>query len=194
MSEQGTLYFFTGLAGAGKTTIGGLFYQRLKIWKPDAVLLDGDKQRYVAGQAAAIEAGSLTQDDDRIYSTEARKAGARGTAIYCQSLINNGKDVVLCSISMYSEIRSWYRENIENYREIYIRVGWETLRQRNQKGLYSPGRKNVVGVDLPWDEPETPDIVIWNDGHETPDEIVNQLESLFLMPKEFTVKKEEKSA
>ena len=42
MSKKGTVYFFTGLAGAGKTTIGGLFYQRLKEKKADAILIDGD--------------------------------------------------------------------------------------------------------------------------------------------------------
>ena len=34
---KGTVYFFTGLAGAGKTTVGGLFYLRLKAQNPDAV-------------------------------------------------------------------------------------------------------------------------------------------------------------
>ena len=43
MNEKGTVYFFTGLAGAGKTTIGGLFYRRLKEKKNDLVLLDGDQ-------------------------------------------------------------------------------------------------------------------------------------------------------
>lgn len=45
--EKGTVYFFTGLSGAGKTTIGGLFYRRLKARKPNVVLLDGDQIRPV---------------------------------------------------------------------------------------------------------------------------------------------------
>ena len=45
--DKGTVYFFTGLAGAGKTTIGGLFYRRLKATKPNVVLLDGDQIRPV---------------------------------------------------------------------------------------------------------------------------------------------------
>lgn len=47
MDEKGTVYFFTGLSGAGKTTIGGLFYRRLKARKPNVVLLDGDQTRPV---------------------------------------------------------------------------------------------------------------------------------------------------
>ena len=45
MKKKGTVYFFTGLSGAGKTTIGGLFYRRLKEKKNDLVLLDGDQLR-----------------------------------------------------------------------------------------------------------------------------------------------------
>lgn len=40
--EKGTVYFFTGLSGAGKTTLGGLFHRRLKQRKPNVILLDGD--------------------------------------------------------------------------------------------------------------------------------------------------------
>jgi adenylylsulfate kinase len=45
--------------------------------------------------------------------------------------------------------------------------------------LYSGKEKNVVGVDLPYDEPKHPDIVIQNDGRETPEEIVTHLEHFF---------------
>jgi len=174
MSEKGTVYFFTGLAGAGKTTLGGLFYERLKQWKPDAVLLDGDRQRAAAGH----NTGDAVTVENR-YTTEARKTGAWGLFQHCKSLADQGLDVVCCSISMYREIRTWNRENIENYREIYVKVTRETLYKRDQKKLYSSGAKNVVGVDLPWDEPERPDVVVWNDGGESPEEIVARLEKLF---------------
>ena len=50
--------------------------------------------------------------------------------------------------------------------------------RRDQKGLYSSG-KSVVGIDLPFDEPDNSDIVIENDGMETPEEIVKRLEAYF---------------
>lgn len=172
---KGTVYFFTGLAGAGKTTIGGLFYQRLKVIRPDAILIDGDQARLRAGYCTAD--GKVLMEDR--YTTEARKAGALRRFRKCQKLTDEGRDVVVCSISMYTEVRAWNRENIENYREIYLKVTRETLYRRDQKKLYSSGAKNVVGVDLPYDEPQHSHIVIQNDGQETPEEIVARLEDLF---------------
>ena len=164
--RKGTLYFFTGLAGAGKTTIGGLFYQRLKEKSPDAILMDGDRQRAAAGHS--------TPDGSVVF-------GARGMFAHCRALTEQGYDVVCCSISMYQEIRDWNRANIDNYKEIYIKVTRETLYRRDQKQLYSSGAKNVVGVDLPYDEPESPDVIVRNDGHETPESIVNRLAEIFGM-------------
>ena len=51
----------------------------------------------------------------------------------------------------------------------------EVLLRRNQKGLYTGGT-NVVGRDLPFDEPKRPDFIIENNGHETPEAIVSRLE------------------
>lgn len=163
MSEKGTVYFFTGLAGAGKTTIGSLFYHRLKAQRNDVVLLDGDQLR------------RLSFNKHSGYSTEERRKGAFYNFEMCKMLADQGINVVLCSISMYHDARAWARENIENYREIYIRVTRETLHARDQKGLYSSGAKNVVGVDLLCEEPEHPDLVIQNDGQETPEEIVERI-------------------
>lgn len=165
MMEKGTVYFFTGLAGAGKTTIGGLFYRQLRERKPNVFLADGDQVRSIFGRSG--------------YSTGARMDSARRGFRLWRELAEQGIDVVVCSIAMYDEIRAWNRENIENYKEIYIKVTRETLYRRDQKGLYSSGRKEVVGVDLPFDEPENADVIVENDGAESPEEIVTRLEKTF---------------
>ncbi len=167
MREKGTVYFFTGLAGAGKTTIGGLFYRRLKARRNDVVLLDGDQLR------------RLSFHKKSGYTTEERRRGAYYNFEMCHMLAEQGIDVVLCSISMYKDCRAWAREHIKQYKEIYVKATRETLRTRDQKGLYTSGVKNVVGVDLLCEEPEHPDIVIENDGQETPEQIVDGLEIFF---------------
>ena len=164
-TKKGTVYFFTGLSGAGKSTIGGMFFRHLKAKKDNVFLLDGDEFR-------------KNLCSDLGYSNEDRlKAAYRGFGM-SKMIADQGIDVVNCGIAMFSEIRKWNRDNIENYKEIYIKVSKETLMQRDQKGLYSSG-KSVVGIDLPFDEPDNSDIVIENDGIETPEEIVKRLEEVF---------------
>lgn len=166
MENKGTVYFFTGLSGAGKTTLGGLFHRRLKARKSGVVLLDGDSIR-------------LVYNEDISYTQDSRRKGAGRTFRVAKMLSDQGIDVVVCSICMYSAVRAWNREQIADYKEIYIKVRRETLLRRNQKGLYTVGT-NVVGVDLPFDEPQQPDMVVENDGGETPETIVERLEAELL--------------
>mgnify|MGYP002796970011 CR=1 FL=1 len=186
MNKQGTVYFFTGLSGAGKSTIGGLFYQHLLKKSPNTILLDGDVMRRMQNGEIPMPfsdawklvlQGTVLQPFD--YTREGRLKGAWVLFRLCKYLADQGRDVVCCSISMYREIRKWNRENILNYREIYVKASMETLYQRDQKGLYSSHTKNVVGVDIPAEEPENPDIVVQNDGETTPEEIVERLERQF---------------
>lgn len=165
MGHQGTVYFFTGLSGAGKTTLGSLFYRRLKERKPNVVVLDGDQIRPVFGE-------------DTGYGFEERRHLAERAFRICKMLAEQGIDVVCCSISMFHSVRKWNRENITNYKEIYIRVTKDTLLARNKKGLYTGG-KNVIGVDLPFEEPQAPDLIVQNDGDRTPLELVEEIEKAF---------------
>jgi len=165
MSKKGTIYFFTGLAGAGKTTLGELFYKKLKSKKPNVVWLDGDELRPILHANLG-------------YSDAERRQGSYRTFKLCKMLADQGIDVVCCFICMYDEIRDWNRKNIDNYKEIYVKVKMETLVRRDKKGLYSHG-KNVVGVDLPFEEPKTPDLVVENDGLCTPENIVSQITERF---------------
>lgn len=83
---KGTVYFFTGLAGAGKTTIGGMFYERLKAIRPEAVLIDGDKNR-----------DKTNARTPRDYSTEARRAGAKSVLKRCGEIVGHSSGAVFPS-------------------------------------------------------------------------------------------------
>ncbi len=164
--EAGTVYWITGLSGAGKTTIGKLLYEHIRTKKKNVVFLDGDILRQVFG-------------NDLGHSLEERRISARRNANLCALLSSQGMDVVCCTISMFQSIRDWNRSNITNYCEIYLQVPLDVLRRRNQKSLYSnleEGRvKNVCGLDIAAEEPKNPDILIINDGSCSPEYVVKEI-------------------
>ena len=163
---KSNLYWITGLSGAGKTTIGTLFYSYLQKIKKNVIYLDGDNLREIFG---------VTQE----YSLSERKTLAMRYSRLCKMLMEQDMDVVICTISMFNEVRKWNRENISNYKEIYIKVPMKILIDRDQKQLYSRALrgeiKDVMGVDVEVDEPDNPDIIINNDGSSTPEKMTYQL-------------------
>lgn len=152
------VYWITGLSGAGKTTIGKIVYEKLKEKYTNTVFLDGDTLRDVFGGVFG-------------YGEEDRRQCAMCYARLCAMLQKQGINVVCCTISMFHSVREWSRANIHNYREIYIKVSWATLKGRNQKGLYNAeGEESVVGIQVKFEEPEQPDLVLQNDGQMAPEE------------------------
>lgn len=149
------VYWFTGLSGAGKTTLGRLFYERLKEKYSNTVFLDGDALRDVFG-------------NDLGHSLLERKRSAMRNARLCKMLSDQGIQVVCATIALFKDCQIWNRENINGYFEIYIKVSMDTLIQRDPKGLYKKALngdiKNVVGIDIPFDEPYAPHIIVENNG------------------------------
>jgi adenylylsulfate kinase-like enzyme/gamma-glutamyl-gamma-aminobutyrate hydrolase PuuD len=156
---RGTVYWLTGLSGAGKTTVGDLLTAQLRAMGRPVIMLDGDILREVYG-------------DDLGHTEAARRQVAARNSRICRFLASQGVDVVCCTISMFHDVRDWNRANIPNYKEIYLRVPMETLKERDPKGLYGRVLRgeiaDVYGVDLEWEEPRTPDLIVDNDGKQTP--------------------------
>lgn len=161
--KTGNVYWVTGLSGSGKTTIGS---ELLNALNNKCIFLDGDDLRTIYG-------------DDIGYSLEDRKKMAMRNSKLCRMLSNQGFDVICCTIAMFHDIRAWNRENINNYKEIYLKVKPEVLIARDQKNLYSKYKKgttdNVVGLDLKFEEPLNPDIIINNNGDKSPKEIIEYI-------------------
>ena len=148
------LFWITGLAGAGKTTIARALVESLKDRNSTAVLLDGDELR---------EALSMTDchgPADRLHLTTCYARLGR-------LLHSQGMNVVCATISPFPKVRQWLRDSVPGYIEIYVRASQVTLINRDQKGLYSssdrPGIINLVGHDIPFEEPVSPDCVIDNE-------------------------------
>ena len=157
-----SVYWITGLSGAGKTTIGHEYYLYLKSTLNNVIFLDGDELREVMG-------------GDFGYELHERKRLAYCYARISKMLSDQGNHVVIATISMFNEVREWNRDNIENYFEIYIKVPIEILTQRDQKNIYSNNEKNIVGFNINMEEPVNSDMVILNDGLSSPKTLVAEI-------------------
>lgn len=152
----GTVFWITGLSGAGKSTVAATLQRRLADAGRPAVVIDGDRIRAVLGS------GGLAAADRRrmggIYAGLARDIALQGL------------DAICATISLFHDLHAWNRANIANYREIYLRAALETRAARDPKGLYraaSDGRAGPMpGLDEPVEEPRSPDLVIDNDGQD----------------------------
>ncbi len=165
-TPPGTVYWVTGLSGAGKTTIGCLLHERLEANNRSVVHLDGDDMR----QALCADVG---------HSSEERLVAAMRYAAVCKLLSVQGIDVVCGTISLFHECREWCRQHIPNYRVVYLRVPLEVLVKRDVKKIYARALRgeldNVVGMDIAAEFPSDPDLVIDNDGFFSPTEVVDQI-------------------
>ena len=163
---KGTLYWITGLSGAGKTTIGNALYYELKKKQDNLIILDGDILKKLVGNSLG-------------YSQSDRKKRAYYYSNLCKTLTDQGISVVICTIAMYDEVRDWNRANIEKYVEIFLNVNKDILMKRDRKGLYSgqsTGKiENVAGMDQDVEFPKNPDIIIENDGTITISDCVNKI-------------------
>lgn len=143
-----------GLSGTGKTTLACQVVERIRQMNGKVVLLDGDLIRTLFG-------------NDVDHTIEGRRRNAERLSVLTKYLADQGIHVVAAVLSIFPEWRRWNRENIPDYSEVYLKASMQTLMRRDIKDLYAKATRgeivNVVGVDLPFPEPENPDLVIEND-------------------------------
>ena len=154
-ASPGCVFWITGLSGAGKTTVGRELWSRLRAAGRPVIFLDGDELRGVIAE-------------DLAHSADNRRQSAMRNARLCRLLAEQGADVVCATISLFHEVQRWNRENIPDYREIYLRVPIDELQRRDSKGIYARAQRgdahDVVGIDVPAEAPEAPDVVLDNYG------------------------------
>ncbi len=142
--QPGVTIWFTGLSGAGKTTISRAVGKELKSSGYKVELLDGDVVRQ-----------NLTKGLG--FSKEDRDENIRRVGFVAELLTRNQVIVLVSAISPYQEIRQEVRERIGNFVEVYVNAPLEVCEQRDVKGLYKKARageiKNFTGIDDPYEPP-----------------------------------------
>ncbi len=143
-----------GLSGSGKTTLGREIAQQWKQQQPNTVLVDGDEVRRIFRQ-------DLAPAD---YSMAGRRVNAERIFELCAWLDGQNINVVCSILSIFPDLRAKNREQLQRYFEVYLNPPFETLVERDTKGLYrkalSGEMSDMVGVDIPFPAPVTADLEI----------------------------------
>lgn len=149
LEQRGVTVWFTGLSGAGKTTIRMVVERQLRQMGLAVEVLDGDIVRQ-----------NLTKGLG--FSKEDRDENIRRIGFVSHLLSRNGVIVLVSAISPYRTTRDEVRTKIGEFVEVYVNASLEVCEQRDVKGLYRKARageiKQFTGIDDPYEAPLHPEV------------------------------------
>ena len=156
--EKGFTLWFTGLSGAGKTTISHILADELVARGSKLEILDGDIVRENLSKGLG-------------FSKEDRDINIRRIAFVADLLSRNGTPVITAAISPYRSIRDEARDLMgDRFIEVHIEASVDACAERDVKGLYAKAFsgeiKEFTGVSDPYEAPENPEVVVNTEEHE----------------------------
>src|SRR6266700_2357393 len=175
----GFTLWFTGLSGAGKTTIAHLVGPELERRGHVVEYLDGDTVRMHLSKGLG-------------FSKEDRDTNIERIGWVASRLTRQGAAVICAAISPYEETRRKARELVEEWGtfvEVFVAASVDECARRDVKGLYEKAFKGEIkgftGVDDPYETPSDPELVLDTEAHD-PEEsaqlVLAKLEELGLVP------------
>ncbi|XWK86998.1 MAG: adenylyl-sulfate kinase [Phormidium sp.] len=169
MKRRGVTVWFTGLSGAGKTTISKAVEQELRSQGYLVEILDGDIVRQ-----------NLTKGLG--FSKEDRDENIRRIGFVAHLLTRNGVIVLVSAISPYQEIRQEVKAKIGDFIEVFVNAPLEVCEKRDIKGLYKKARsgeiKHFTGIDDPYEAPSAPDVECCTDIETEAESVAKVLQKL----------------
>jgi len=147
----GFTLWFTGLSGAGKSTIAGIVAERLRERGELVEVLDGDEVRENLSRGLG-------------FSRVDRDTNIRRIGYVAKLLSRNGVVAITAAISPYREVRTEVRESIGRFVEAYVSTPLAVCIERDVKGLYSRALagqlEDFTGISAPYEAPPEPEAVV----------------------------------
>jgi bifunctional enzyme CysN/CysC len=178
LGQKPAVLWFTGLSGAGKSTIANLVEKKLYAMGRNSYLLDGDNVRHGLNKDLGFTEG------DRVENV-------RRVAEVAKLMVDAGLIVLTAFISPFRSERDMARGLMDDgeFVEIHVDTPLEVAEQRDVKGLYKKARRgelaNFTGIDSPYEAPEAPELRI-NTVASTPEQaaelVIGHLRSRGLIP------------
>jgi len=170
VTQEGFTVWFTGLSGAGKSTIAEMLYHELQARGVKTEILDGDIVRQNLSKGLG-------------FSKEDRDTNILRIGFVADLLTRNGVATICCPISPYRETRDQVRAMIGRFVEVYVYATVEEIAEhRDPKGLYKKALAGEItgftGVDDPYEPPESPELVLDTMVEEPEESLLHVLERL----------------
>ncbi len=167
--QRGFTLWFTGLSGAGKTTVAEIVERDLKERGLRVEVLDGDIVRTNLSKGLS-------------FSREDRNVNVLRIGFVANLLTRNGVAVIVSAISPYKEARDQVRRRIIDFVEVFVDVPLEVAAERDVKGLYKKAFAGEIeqftGVSDPYEPPVAPDLVLKTDEEDPLDSARKVIEKL----------------
>ncbi len=156
-NQRGIVLWFTGLSGAGKTTIANQLDQLLIANNNHSYILDGDAFRN--GLSSDL---SFTKKD--------REENLRRVKYVAEMFCDAGIISIVTFISPFKADRKKAKDLLgEYYIEVYVKTSLTIAERRDPKGLYKRARngeiQNFTGIDSPYEKPENPELILDTEKH-----------------------------
>jgi adenylylsulfate kinase len=167
--ERGFTLWFTGLSGAGKTTISEIVEHELRERGCRVEVLDGDIVRTNLSKGLG-------------FDREDRNVNVLRIGFVANLLARNGVAVIVSAISPHKEARDQVRRRIIDFVEVFVDAPLEVCAERDVKGLYAKAYSGEIpqftGVSDPYEPPAAPDLVLKTDEEEPQESARKVIEKL----------------
>ena len=160
--NKGILFWITGLSGSGKTTIAKKIKKDIMQLYGPTLLVSGDNLRKIF--------------NFNKYTYNERVSNSKKFCKFAKFVTNQKINLIFAAVGMMDSMRKWYRNNIDNYIEIYIKADLKKIIRLKRKKIYH--KKNggdIVGITIKPEFPKQPDIRINNDFKKSTDDLVDNL-------------------
>jgi adenylylsulfate kinase len=167
--ERGFTLWFTGLSGAGKTTIAEIVEHELRERGRRVEVLDGDIVRTNLSKGLG-------------FDRKDRNINVLRIGFVANLLARNGVAVIVSAISPYKEARDQVRRRIIDFVEVFVDAPVEVCAERDVKGLYAKAYAGEIpqftGVSDPYEPPAAPDLVLKTEEEEPQESARKVIEKL----------------
>ncbi|HPQ40514.1 MAG TPA: adenylyl-sulfate kinase [bacterium] len=184
---KGYTVWFTGLSGAGKSALANLLAQEIRKRGQHVEILDGDVIRRSLSKGLG-------------FSKEGRDENIRRVGHVCSYLTATNRVAIAACISPYASIRDRNRDLIGDFVEVYCKCNVQECAKRDPKGLYAKAFageiKGFTGVDDPYEEPESPEVMVETDKEDITEslaKIITTLEDMGYLPRADAMSEEEEA-